>query len=137
MSNYSSNSEDYTWDKIEKYQKENKIDPNTNVQQQTEISQNRKTLKKWLNNQFRIKMTDGRTLIGLFVCTDAAANIILGMTSEYTEGGGEERLLGLVMIPGRYIVSIEVDETHIKDDDDPEGERETTPTQEPIETNIV
>ncbi|XP_052888690.1 N-alpha-acetyltransferase 38, NatC auxiliary subunit isoform X2 [Anopheles moucheti] len=67
----------------------------------------RQTLKSWLNRLFRIKMTDGRILSGYFVCTDADANVVLQATSEFTEIGGEERILGLVMIPGRYIVSIE------------------------------
>uniref|UniRef100_A0A182W3C0 Sm domain-containing protein n=1 Tax=Anopheles minimus TaxID=112268 RepID=A0A182W3C0_9DIPT len=69
--------------------------------------QKRKMLKMWLNRLFRIKMTDGRILSGYFVCTDADANVVLQATSEFTEIGGEERILGLVMIPGRYIVSIE------------------------------
>ncbi|XP_053669929.1 N-alpha-acetyltransferase 38, NatC auxiliary subunit [Anopheles nili] len=67
----------------------------------------RKLLKSWLNQLFRIRMTDGRILVGYFVCTDADANVVLQSTSEYTEIGGEERILGLVMIPGRYIMSIE------------------------------
>uniref|UniRef100_A0A4Y0BQC6 Sm domain-containing protein n=1 Tax=Anopheles funestus TaxID=62324 RepID=A0A4Y0BQC6_ANOFN len=67
----------------------------------------RQTLKMWINRLFRIKMTDGRILSGYFVCTDADANVVLQATSEFTEIGGEERILGLVMIPGRYIVSIE------------------------------
>uniref|UniRef100_A0A182Y8X0 Sm domain-containing protein n=2 Tax=Anopheles stephensi TaxID=30069 RepID=A0A182Y8X0_ANOST len=69
--------------------------------------QKRKMLRSWLNRLFRIKMTDGRILNGYFVCTDADANVVLQGTSEFTEIGGEERILGLVMIPGRYIVSIE------------------------------
>ncbi|XP_058058891.1 uncharacterized protein LOC131209772 [Anopheles bellator] len=73
----------------------------------TETDPKRKLLRTWLNSMFRIKMTDGRILIGFFVCTDAEANVVLQVTSEYTEIGGEERYLGLVMIPGRYIVSIE------------------------------
>lgn len=52
-------------------------------------------------------MTDGRTLIGLFLCTDADANIILGMCSEFREE--EERTLGLVIVPKKHIVQIEVD----------------------------
>lgn len=35
-------------------------------------------LKKWLNMNFRIEMTDGRVLIGVFLCTDRDANVILG-----------------------------------------------------------
>lgn len=52
-------------------------------------------------------MTDGRTLIGLFLCTDSDANIILGMCSEFRED--EERSLGLVIVPKKHIVRIEVD----------------------------
>lgn len=81
------------------------------VEQETNPS--RKKLRSWLNNTFRVKMSDGRILIGMFVCTDADANVILGLTSEYTEQGGEERILGLVMIPGRYIVSIEVEDNPV------------------------
>lgn len=73
------------------------------------MTQGKILLKSWLNRNFRIVMTDGRLLIGVFLCTDADANVILGMCSEYTEEGGEERILGLVMIPGRHIVSMEVD----------------------------
>lgn len=57
----------------------------------------------------RIVMTDGRILVGAFLCTDSDANVILGMCSEDTQKGGEERVLGLVMVPGRHIVSMEVD----------------------------
>lgn len=31
------------------------------------------------------------------------------MCSEDTQKGGEERMLGLVMVPGRHIVSMEMD----------------------------
>lgn len=52
-------------------------------------------------------MSDGRILLGLFLCTDADANIILGMCSEFREE--EERSLGLVIVPKKHIVKIEVD----------------------------
>lgn len=52
-------------------------------------------------------MTDNRILIGLFLCTDADANIILGMCSEFRDT--EERNLGLVIVPKKHIVTIEVD----------------------------
>lgn len=51
-------------------------------------------------------MSDGRTLIGYFLCTDRDANIILGMSSEYRDD--EERTLGLVIVPKKHIISIEV-----------------------------
>lgn len=69
----------------------------------------REKLREWLNRSFRIVMTDGRILVGVFLCTDAEANVILGNTCEYIKEGGEPRFLGLVMVPGRHIVSIEVD----------------------------
>lgn len=52
-------------------------------------------------------MIDGRILIGLFLCTDSDANIILGMCSEFRDD--EERSLGLVIVKKKHIVKIEVD----------------------------
>ncbi|KXJ70949.1 N-alpha-acetyltransferase 38, NatC auxiliary subunit [Aedes albopictus] len=106
MSSDEKDSSDELW---EKFQEQRSIQK---AEADQETNPSRKMLKSWLNNTFRIKMTDGRILIGMFVCTDADANVILGMTSEFTENGGEERVLGLVMIPGRYIVSIEIDEAN-------------------------
>ncbi|XP_075223297.1 LSMD1 domain-containing protein Sbat [Lycorma delicatula] len=67
-------------------------------------------LFRWINKQMKIEMTDGRVLIGIFLCTDRDGNVILGSCSEYlTEVCGffdEPRMLGLVMVPGRHIVSI-------------------------------
>nr|CAI5861913.1 unnamed protein product [Callosobruchus analis] len=61
-------------------------------------------------------MTDGRVLIGVFLCTDRDANIILGSCSEYLPQNingkptnEEPRMLGLVMIPGKHIVSIHIE----------------------------
>uniref|UniRef100_T1J0V0 Sm domain-containing protein n=1 Tax=Strigamia maritima TaxID=126957 RepID=T1J0V0_STRMM len=71
-------------------------------------------LESWLNKSMKIEMTDGRTLIGTFLCTDRDCNVILGSCSEYLcadEGGTEDepRVLGLAMIPGHHIVSICLD----------------------------
>nr|CAH7754125.1 unnamed protein product [Callosobruchus chinensis] len=73
-------------------------------------------LRSWLNKSFRIEMTDGRVLIGVFLCTDRDANIILGSCSEYLPQSmnrkptnEEPRMLGLVMIPGKHIVSIHIE----------------------------
>lgn len=73
------------------------------------LTPGREKLKSWLNRSFRVVMTDTRVLIGTFLCTDVQANVILGMASEYKKTGEEERFLGLVMIPGRHIVSMEAD----------------------------
>lgn len=83
-------------------------------------------LRKWLNKTLKIEMSDGRVLIGVFLCTDRDANVILGSCSEYlpeenileastTSTGSansteEPRMLGLVMVPGKHIVNICLDE---------------------------
>ncbi|XP_038077553.1 N-alpha-acetyltransferase 38, NatC auxiliary subunit-like [Patiria miniata] len=74
----------------------------------------RERLRGWLNQSLRVRMTDGRTLIGLFLCTDKDQNVILGSCEEYltaTDAGQKEepRVLGLAMVPGQHIVSIEID----------------------------
>jgi len=72
-------------------------------------------LESLLNKSFKIKISDGRTLIGVFLCTDRDRNVILGSCEEYinysTDGQTREepRVLGLAMIPGHHIVSICVD----------------------------
>ncbi|CAD0197772.1 unnamed protein product [Chrysodeixis includens] len=80
-----------------------------------QVEDGKSKLRKWLNMNFRIEMTDGRVLIGVFLCTDRDANVILGACSEYLKGVDgeteEPRVLGLVMVPGRHIVSIQLDDT--------------------------
>ncbi|CAG9840019.1 unnamed protein product [Diabrotica balteata] len=73
-------------------------------------------LRSWLNTSLTVEMTDGRILIGVFLCTDRDANIILGSCSEYLPfennskiTNEEPRMLGLVMVPGKHIVSIILD----------------------------
>ncbi|CAG2176619.1 unnamed protein product [Oppiella nova] len=71
-------------------------------------------LESWLNKNMKILMSDGRTLVGIFLCTDRDRNVILGSCLEYLkpneDGSAEEpRVLGLAMIPGQHIVSIHVD----------------------------
>ncbi|XP_077049203.1 N-alpha-acetyltransferase 38, NatC auxiliary subunit [Agelaius phoeniceus] len=57
---------------------------------------------------------DGRTLVGAFLCTDRQSNVILGSAQEFLKAadafpGSEPRVLGLAMVPGHHIVSIEVE----------------------------
>lgn len=66
-----------------------------------QITPGRAKLQLWLYRSLRIVMTDGRILIGIFLCTDSDANVILGVCSEFTKNGGDERMLGLVMVPGK------------------------------------
>ncbi|KAJ7313207.1 hypothetical protein JRQ81_004485 [Phrynocephalus forsythii] len=74
----------------------------------------RRKLENLLNKSMRIRMTDGRTLVGCFLCTDRDSNVILGSAQEYLKptdsfSAGEPRVLGLAMVPGHHIVSIEVE----------------------------
>ncbi|KAK8739154.1 hypothetical protein OTU49_003505 [Cherax quadricarinatus] len=90
-------------------------DLNIDKQPQRKSTPGRMKLEKWLHSSMKIEMTDGRTLVGSFVCTDRDNNIILGSCTEHLrpdEDGREEepRVLGLAMIPGRHIVSICIDE---------------------------
>ena len=70
--------------------------------------------KSWLGQIMRVKLSDGRNVMGQFMCTDSECNIILGMASEYIEEGEVDRKprnIGLVMVPGNHIVTIHVDKT--------------------------
>lgn len=73
-------------------------------------------LRHLLNKTLRIEMSDGRVLIGIFLCTDADANVILGSCSEYlpqtvqlNKPKEEPRMLGLVMVPGKHIINVSKD----------------------------
>lgn len=131
--------------------------------------QAKQKLEGLLNKNMRIRMTDGRTLVGLFLCTDRDCNVILGSAQEFLKstGGintsvlssiykiemalwcicmhnshllidywiaeqisrqmiycpvitdtfsqGEPRVLGLAMIPGHHVVSIEVEADSLED----------------------
>ncbi|XP_040856617.1 N-alpha-acetyltransferase 38, NatC auxiliary subunit isoform X1 [Ochotona curzoniae] len=83
----------------------------------------RQQLEALLNKTMRIRMTDGRTLVGCFLCTDRDCNVILGSAQEFLKpsgqcpgsphlpdsfSAGEPRVLGLAMVPGHHIVSVEV-----------------------------
>lgn len=43
----------------------------------------KESISKLLNKTMKVKITDGRTLIGTFLCTDKMANIVLGSCLEY------------------------------------------------------
>ncbi|KAG0729650.1 N-alpha-acetyltransferase 38, NatC auxiliary subunit [Chionoecetes opilio] len=49
----------------------------------------RMRLEKWLHSSMKIEMTDGRTLVGSFVCTDRDNNIILGSCTEHLRPDGK------------------------------------------------
>lgn len=72
--------------------------------------QGRELLQTILNKWMKITLTDGRTLTGNFLCVDRDANIIIGSAIEYSNQcmSGEPRVLGLAMVPGRHVMSINV-----------------------------
>ncbi len=61
------------------------------------------------------RSSDGRVLVGIFLCTDKDSNVILGSCTETLceddSSDNEPRVLGLAMVPGKHIVTIHVDET--------------------------
>lgn len=92
-------------------------------------------LQSLLNKNLRVTTTDGRMFIGGFKCTDSESNVVLKHTYEYrhptAQRQAEElaavtaatatsaptvkmdmtsRYLGLVVVPGKHIVKIEVEE---------------------------
>ena len=107
---------------------------------QEKNSKGKEYLRGMLNKLMKIKLSDGRILVGVFLCTDRDSNVILGSCSEYVlDQGGKEtqtdeentneniknenndndidptlniepRILGLAMVPGKHIVSIHLDE---------------------------
>ncbi|KAM5127184.1 LOW QUALITY PROTEIN: N-alpha-acetyltransferase 38, NatC auxiliary subunit-like [Callospermophilus lateralis] len=72
----------------------------------------RQQLEALLNKTMHIRMTDGRTLVGCFLCTNRDCNVILGSAQEFLKPSDSfsawERVLGLAMVPGHHIVSIQV-----------------------------
>ncbi|KAI9856098.1 MAG: hypothetical protein M1824_005694 [Vezdaea acicularis] len=88
-------------------------------------------LSALLGKQLRITTTDTRMFIGEMKCTDKEQNVILAKTQEYRHPSPSavsevisvdmnqpqsitlnmtSRFLGLVVVPGRYITKIEIEE---------------------------
>ncbi|KAK1832837.1 hypothetical protein QBC39DRAFT_255775 [Podospora conica] len=87
-------------------------------------------LHSLINKNLRVTTTDSRMFWGNFKCTDSESNVVLKNTYEYrhptpaapkqtaeeTAAAGTvkvdmtSRFLGLVVVPGRHIVKIEVEE---------------------------
>lgn len=53
-----------------------------------EDCEKRKLIRTWLNRSMKVKITDGRTVIGVFLCTDKHSNLILGSCHEYFDISG-------------------------------------------------
>ncbi len=67
-------------------------------------SPGRALLQSWLNRNMRIVLSDGRVLVGTFLCTDQDSNVILGSCTECpseveeAKRGIESRMLGELAI---------------------------------------
>lgn len=64
---------------------------------------------------FRAKLSDGREVVGAFKCMDGNGNFILSSALETRNG--TQRHLGLVMVPGKHLVKMEVGQTADRKDD--------------------
>lgn len=84
------------------------------MSEEAQCLDSRALLRSWLNKIIKVKISDGRRLIGSFLCTDKDMNIILGSCQEYVHEEDFEnenpRILGLAMVPGKHIVSLEIDQ---------------------------
>jgi small nuclear ribonucleoprotein B and B' len=79
------------------------------------------TILSWLNKRLRITITDSRAFEGWFKCIDRDANIVLAGAEEFRDGLhptsplrqkltvlDQERLVGLIVIPGKYVTRAEL-----------------------------
>lgn len=63
-----------------------------------------------------VHIPDGRQFRGTFLCVDSDVNVILENTDEVRtapDGSTSSRSVGMVMVPGEYIVKIEVEQTPV------------------------
>ena len=68
----------------------NIIDQHDDTIQNRTHNNGKEYLRGMLNKLMKIKLSDGRILIGVFLCTDRDSNVILGSCSEYVlDQGGD------------------------------------------------
>ena len=60
----------------------------SNLESTGNDSESRNKIRQWLNRSMKIKITDGRYVIGTFLCTDKHSNIILGSCQEFIDSTG-------------------------------------------------
>lgn len=58
------------------------VEESTTIKKEN-VDPKKESISKLLNKTMKVKITDGRTLIGTFLCTDKMANIVLGSCLEY------------------------------------------------------
>lgn len=64
------------------------------MSEEAQCLDSRALLRSWLNKIIKVKISDGRRLIGSFLCTDKDMNIILGSCQEYVHEEGRILTLG-------------------------------------------
>ncbi|KAK4175124.1 N-alpha-acetyltransferase 38-A, NatC auxiliary subunit [Triangularia setosa] len=115
-------------------------------------------LQTLLNKNLRVGTTDGRMFWGSFKCTDSDCNLVLQHTYEYRppslaqlqEAAAQDdeaqkgkvvmdmtsRYLGLVVVPGKYITKIEVEEFASQLKDTLSERKQHQPTQSKMNVEI-
>ncbi|CAE6466944.1 unnamed protein product [Rhizoctonia solani] len=76
-------------------------------------------LNSLLAKTLRVAIQDGRSFVGTFACIDREKNIVLSSTDEYPPPPSPDgpRFVGLIMVPWRYVVSVEMEVTLGQDSD--------------------
>jgi len=81
-----------------------------------------------LGETLKVTLTDGRFVVGTFQCLDKKKNFILynceetrRVSDENGVEGDAKRSLGLVMVPGKHLVSVELEEKKTPDVGDGAG----------------
>ena len=65
-----------------------------------------------LDSDMRVELSDGRRVIGRFICLDSFGNILLKDSREWQPAGAADasKRLGLTMVPAQHLVKCEVAE---------------------------
>lgn len=64
-------------------------------------------VQKYLGKEWVVHITDGRKFVGMASCIDKNKNLIMMRSKEFCKN--EERSVGVIMIPGKHILRIEID----------------------------
>ncbi|KAG8248213.1 N(alpha)-acetyltransferase 38, NatC auxiliary [Homalodisca vitripennis] len=84
------------------------------VRDPQQIAASKSKLQSWINKHMKIEMTDGRVLIGMFLCTDRDGNVILGSCSEYLNPEGVYRPPGSNLDDAMDILAGELKKVYCK-----------------------
>lgn len=95
--------------------------------------------RRFINRTLLVHTTDGRAFEGTLICTDDTCNVILGSADELRPSspspssvGGEastpaRRWVGMVMLPGKHIMRIEMTQRDIE-----AGQKPAVPPRPPL-----